>query len=104
MLSRNRGGGQRRTCWSISQVNAKIRPLCEFGGIGKNRGRCANGLRVDHVTPSVRSRSPMKCPKCATEVQIEAVYCPACGARLDEVADARPLSDSTAEGKQNFNQ
>jgi hypothetical protein len=46
----------------------------------------------------------MKCPKCATEVQIEAVYCPACGARLDEVADANPLSDSNAEGKQNFNQ
>ncbi len=46
----------------------------------------------------------MKCPKCATEVQIEAVYCPACGARLDEVADARPMSDSNAEGKQNFNQ
>jgi hypothetical protein len=46
----------------------------------------------------------MKCPKCATEVQIEAVYCPACGARLDEVAGASPTSDSNAEGKQNFNQ
>lgn len=46
----------------------------------------------------------MKCPKCATEVQAEAVYCHVCGARLDDPLAAADSQAAEAEGKQNFSQ
>ncbi len=47
----------------------------------------------------------MKCPKCASEVQSESVYCHICGARLDEPptnGDALGANDDAA-GKEVFN-
>lgn len=43
----------------------------------------------------------MKCPKCAADVQAEAIYCHVCGARLDETPEGTPAPD--AEGKEVFN-
>lgn len=47
----------------------------------------------------------MKCPKCATEVQAEAVYCHVCGARLDDAASngGADQAIADAEGKEDFN-
>lgn len=46
----------------------------------------------------------MKCPKCASEVQAEAIYCHVCGARLDDPLIEADAETPNAEGKQNFNQ
>jgi len=48
----------------------------------------------------------MKCPKCGSEVQAEAVYCHVCGARLDDPPNYNSPTDEAApdaEGKENFN-